>query len=328
METKPTQVRSFWWVYLVAAVLSGGLTGFGVWLAVSKGIWTLLASGSAALLVVLSLWPIAVALARGARAREQSLRELLTPVYERLEQFSVQLNEISEQQLISERAKELAYRSKDIETLRRAINEEILRREWDPALSLVDALEQNFGYRAEAETLRQEIAAKRNEAFRRSLNEAAAVIERYVSMEQWSAAFKEAERMSAVYPDNEQVRNLALEIESRRQGTKRKLVDDFYAAVNRKDVDGGIELLRRLDNYLSPAEAESLQDAARNLFKEKLAQLRTQFTLAVQEHNWTEAARVGEVIVRDFPNTQMAKEVREMSDTLRQRAAQAEAVGV
>lgn len=328
MEAKPTHVRSFWWVYLVAALLAGGLTGIGVWLAVSKGIWTLLGAGAAALVGVLALWPIAAGLTQNARTSEQSLQAALGPVYERLEQFSVQLNEITEQQLISERAKELAYRSKDIETLRRAINEEILRREWDPALSLVDALEQNFGYRAEAETLRQEIAAKRNEAFRRSLNEAAAVIDRYVSMEQWSAAFKEAERMAAVYPDNEQVRNLSIEIESKRQNMKRQLIDEFYAAVNRKDVDGGIELLRRLDNYLAPAEAESLQDAARNLFKEKLAQLRTQFTLAVQEHNWSEAVRIGDIIVRDFPNTQMAKEVREMSDTLRQRAAGAETVSV
>lgn len=328
MDTKTTRVSSFWWVYLVAAVAAAGLTGLGVYLAFSKGVWSVLAAGAASLLGVLAAWPLASVLARGVRAREESLQAALTPVYERLEQFSVQLNEISEQQLISERAKELAYRSKDIETLRRAINEEILRREWDPALSLVDALEQNFGYRSEAENLRQDIAAKRNEAFRRSLNESAAVIERYVSMEQWAAAFKEAERMMQVYPDNEQVRNLAVEIESRRQATKRRLVDEFYAAVNRKDVDGGIELLRKLDTYLAPAEAESLQDAARNLFKEKLAQLRTQFTLAVQEHNWMEAARIGDIIVRDFPNTQMAKEVREMSDTLRQRAATAEPVSV
>lgn len=328
METKPTRIDAFWWVYLLAGVAAAGMTGLGIYLAVSKGVWAVLATGSASLLGVVALWPIATVLARGSRAREELLQSALAPVYERLEQFSVQLNEISEQQLISERAKELAYRSKDIETLRRAINEEILRREWDPALSLVAALEENFGYRAEAERLRQDIAAKRNEAFRRSLNESAAVIERYVAMEQWSAAFKEAERMAQVYPDNEQVRNLAVEIESRRQATKRRLVDEFYAAVNRKDVDGGIELLRKLDTYLSPAEAESLQDAARNLFKEKLAQLRTQFTLAVQEHNWTEAARVGEIIVRDFPNTQMAKEVREMSETLRQRAGKTEPVGV
>jgi outer membrane protein assembly factor BamD (BamD/ComL family) len=50
--------------------------------------------------------------------------------------------------------------------------------------------------------------------------------------------------------------------------------------------------------------------------------LRTQFSIAVQDHNWQEAIRVGETIMIDFPNTQMAKEVREKMDALRQRASE------
>jgi outer membrane protein assembly factor BamD (BamD/ComL family) len=62
----------------------------------------------------------------------------------------------------------------------------------------------------------------------------------------------------------------------------------------------------------------------RSVFKDKLNNLRAQFSLAVHDQNWAEATRLGETIIRDFPNTQMAKEVREKMDALRQRAAQPE----
>lgn len=322
------RVSSLWMVYLAAAIIAGGLTAFGVWLAVDRGVWSVMAAGAAGLLGVLVTWPLASVMARSAESRDRSLEAAMTPVYERFEQLSVMLNEMSEQQLISERAKQVAYRSKDLEALRRAITEDILKRDWDPALALVDAMANDFGYRAEAENLRQEISAKRNEAFRRTLNESAAVIERYSSMEQWAAAFKEAERVAQLYPENEQIRNLPLEIEARRQAFKKKLVDEWYAAVNRRDVDGAIDLLKKLDTYLSPLEAESLQETARTLFKEKIALLRTQFTLAVQEKNWSEAVRVGEAIMRDFPNTQMAKEVHDKIAVLRERSQSAEPVAV
>jgi hypothetical protein len=62
-----------------------------------------------------------------------------------------------------------------------------------------------------------------------------------------------------------------------------------------------------------------MQETARNLFKEKLNSLRTQFTLAAQDHNWLEAIRLGDQIATDFPNTRAAQEVREMMPALQQR---------
>ena len=80
-------------------------------------------------------------------------------------------------------------------------------------------------------------------------------------------------------------------------------------------------LMKRLDAYLSPAEAESLQETARSIVKAKLESLKDQFSRAVHESNWHEALRIGDVIIRDFPNTQMAKEVRDNLDALKQRAS-------
>ena len=41
-----------------------------------------------------------------------------------------------------------------------------------------------------------------------------------------------------------------------------------------------------------------------------------------------ESVRIGEMIVRDFPNSGIAREVKEKLDTLRQRAAEPQGAGV
>jgi outer membrane protein assembly factor BamD (BamD/ComL family) len=93
--------------------------------------------------------------------------------------------------------------------------------------------------------------------------------------------------------------------------------------VKRNDTDASIGILKRLDLYLTPAEAESMQETVRSVFKDKLNALRTQFSLAVQDHHWHEAVRLGETIMTDFPNSRIATEVKESMDSLRKRAADA-----
>src|SRR4028119_1931189 len=125
-----------------------------------------------------------------------------------------------------------------------------------------------------------------------------------------------------MFPDNEQVKNLPNEIDQRRQAHKKQLVDSWNDAVARHDVDGSIEILKQLDMYLTPAEAEGLQETARGVFKEKLNLLSKHFADAVRDHRWAEAVRVGDTISREFPNTRIAQEVREKMDALKQRAAE------
>jgi hypothetical protein len=116
------------------------------------------------------------------------------------------------------------------------------------------------------------------------------------------------------------VRKLPQEIESRRQAFKKQLLDQWHESVHRRDIDGSIGILKKLDTYLSPAEAESMQESVRGVFKAKLDSMRVQFSTAVQDHHWAEAIRVGESIMRDFPNAKIAQEVREKMAALRERA--------
>jgi uncharacterized membrane protein YccC len=282
--------------------------------------WTMVAAGGLALVAVAVTWPIALSLSsrRGASGATGDIGSLAG----KMDQMVTALHRVGEQQLLSDRAKHIAFRDKERDALRRAIQEDINRQEWDLALRLADDIEREFGYKAEAERFRAEIRQKCEECARRMLDDGLVAIDRHTRAEQWNNALREAEKLHGVYPDNDRVRNLPQEIENRRQSHKRQLVESWHDAVARHDVDGSIEILKQLDTYLTPKEAESLQETARGIFREKLNSLGKQFAVSVQEHRWHDALGVGDQIVRDFPNTRIAQEVREKMDVLRKRATE------
>ncbi len=107
-----------------------------------------------------------------------------------------------------------------------------------------------------------------------------------------------------------------------KQEHKEELKRTWDEAVRRSDTDQAIDILKELDQYLSPSEARALQASARNVFKDKLLQLGIQFRFAVTEKRWQDALSSGLELVREFPNARMANEVREVLDTLRERARQ------
>lgn len=308
------------WVYWVALVLALTILGFGVYFVIDQRQFSVLAAGAASVVAVLVTWPLAMGIAQSRAHSAKLAQDLLSPINDRFEQFSVMLNEISEQQLLSDRAKAVAFRVKDREALRRAIQEELGKGDFEAAWSLANDMELHFGNKMEADQLRHQISEKRNELARKQVMEAVTVIDKHTRAEQWQQAHREADRLIALYPHSDQVRNLPNEIETRKNEHKKRLLESFHDAVNRKDTDGGVELLKKLDSYLAPSEAEQLQESARAIFKQRLENLRTQFSVAVQDHNWNETVRVGDIIIREYPNTQMAKEVREAMENLRSRA--------
>jgi hypothetical protein len=326
VEAQPSRppIPRYTWAYVLAGVLALATLGCGIYQVVRWHVgWEMVAGGCIGLVAVLATWPITQCLFDARCSRKIEREETMQPVVERIDQMAILVNMISEQLLLSDRAKAVAFRVKDREALRRAISEEMAKQDWEAALALADDIEKNFGYRGEAERVRGEIELARTENMRRQIADVMGTIDRHTRAEQWSAALRESERLTQMFPDNEQVRNLPVEIENRRQNHKRQLMASWTDAVARHDVDGSIEILKQLDTYLTPAEAESMQETARSVFKEKLANLGKQFSTAVQDHRWIEAIRTGEQVMREFPNSRIAQEVRENMDSLRQRAGEA-----
>ena len=316
-------VASLGWVYPLAlfAVALPTLI-IGIVLAVRSGSWTMLAAGCAAVVGVLVTWPLVRVLEGSRSSVDENFERIITPLNERMQEFSMQLNLISEQQLLSDRAKVVAFREKDREALRRAIHEEIHNKDYEAALALADDMERVFGYKAEAEQFRQDIGHKRNEVARRQIHEAVTMIEGCCRDEEWVDAQREAERIAKLYPNDEQARELPQQVENRRQAHKRQLLESLSDAKRRNDIDGGVEILKRLDRYLTPAEAAGMQEEARAMFRAKLHNLGEMFTAAAREGRNVEAIRIGEHIMRDFPNSRMSEEVRELLPALQQRAAE------
>jgi hypothetical protein len=319
------------WMYAVVLVVALAVFGVGIFLAVQevpRRDWTMLAAGCVGLVLVLTTWPLAIAHAATRDATLRRAEDATNALNDRLLSMSVILNEVNENLLLSDRAKSVAYREKDREALRRAIREDMAKRDWEAALVLANEMESLFGYKQEAMKFRDEVHRQQEEVFRRQINESMAVIDRHCRAESWSDALREAERLMNAYKGDAQVMALPQEIENRRQSHKKQLTDSFQDALHRKDNDGAIEILKKLDLYLTRAEADQMQDTVRNLFKEKINDLRTQFALAVQDHKWHESVRIGELIVRDFPNSGIAQEVKGRLDALRQRANEPEGAGV
>ena len=278
------------------------------------------AAGCVSVIGVLIAWFSSLS-RRDTAAKVEQISNVMN---DRLNQFSTALNKISEQQLISERAKAIAFREHDRETLRHAIAEETERKDWDAALALAGEIEAVFGYKQEADRLRDQINMQRESEVRKQVDQSLANIDLFCRNEQWSYAMREADRLIRLFPHDEQTLNIPKQIESRRLAHKEQLRESWQDAVNRHDIDGSIEILKRLDQYLTPVEAQEMQEKVRQVFKDKLLLLGQQFTLAMKERNWHDAVRVGETIMDGFPNSRMAQEVRENIDLLRQRVAEAD----
>lgn len=314
------------WMFVVTLVLALGLFGAGVYVAATKADLILLAGGGVGVIAVLTAW--AATLATSSASIDATLERRLHPLTHKLDETLSLLQLVSEQQLISDRAKAIAFRDRDREAFRRAIEEDISKGDFEAALALVAELEKEFGVKGEVARLKAEVNNRRDTSLKQQLDTAIAGVDRYVESEQWPAAIAEAQRLSTVYPDQVRIQMLPAEIEDKRQTTKRNLLVRWQETVRAKQIDDAIHVLRKLDLYLTPVEAAALEEDARMVFKEKLAMLRVDLTNAVQAHRWREAKRLAEIVMNDFPNTQMAREVRDMLPTLEERLREANHEGM
>jgi len=227
---------------------------------------------------------------------------------------------ISHNSQISDSAKSLAHRDLERDALRQAIREEMYSGEMEAVQYLIDEMERRFGYRQEAQKLREEIAQVREMTIEEKINEAIVHIERLMAEYQWERAARESERLMKLFPRHERVTNLPTTLNERREARKQELLTQWKQAVEREEVDHGIAILTELDEYLTKEEAQALQDSARHVFKARLLNLGVQFGLAVTEARWRDALEVGLRIRQEFPNSRMAHEVSGKVETLRLKA--------
>jgi len=231
------------------------------------------------------------------------------------------LKQISERLLISEAAKRITCRDKDRQALRQAIEEDLSRGDFDAALVLVNEMAKTYGYALEAEEFRERIQNARAASLNARIAQSMVGFENLLNNAEWDKAHAEAAKIQRLYPDAPQVRDLPRRVKEAWQARKHDLERRLLQSASHDDVEGAMEALRELDRYLTPQEAAPFLEVARGVIGKKRQNLGVQFKLAIQDREWTQAVAVGEQIIREFPNTKMADEVRSTIDILRERAA-------
>jgi hypothetical protein len=230
------------------------------------------------------------------------------------------LRSIAENAQLSDTARSITHREKERTALRLAINEEIIRGDWEAAYALVELLEARHGYKNEAMRLRQELDQSRDQEQNQELYDRVERVRSLITARDWDRARHEMEALVAQYPNHEQVRELPKFFAKCRNDHKRQLLKEWDDSVQRNEIDRGITILKELDQYLTRNEAAALEESARGVFRAKLHNLGVQFSLAVADHNWKQALEVGRQIVDEFPNSRMAQEVHDHMEVLSKRA--------
>jgi len=238
-----------------------------------------------------------------------------------LRRQETQLQQMSENVLISDAAKEVVYRDRDRQLMKNAIQEDIDKKDWQAAYQLLEQMQSRFGYSREAAGFRQLIDSERAQAVKAAIEQTCLQVDNLCAGLNWSEAQTLLDGLAKQFPKEPEVVRMAQEIVSQKRAEhKTRLLASWNEAVQNDEVDRGIELLRQLDQYLTPSEAAALEESARGVFRAKLQNLGVKFSIAVTERNWSAALQVGRQIISEFPNSRMAEEVRSKLDILQQRA--------
>jgi len=253
------------------------------------------------------------------------LSRLFSAAQEQNRQAVETLKSLNDRILLSETSKRIAYRAEDLDTLRSAIKDDIKTQRFDGALALLHEMSETFGAKEEAESLLEEISKARAVEMEQKVNRAFETFEAFLVQAEWDKAASEANKIKRLYPDHLKTRDLGKRILEAKEQHKRDLERQFLQAAERDEVEKAEALLKELDKYLSPQEAEPFRETARAVFGKKKQNLGVQFKLALSDKEYAQAIRVGQQIMKEFPNSRMAEEVRGHLDRLRELVAKEKA---
>jgi len=228
------------------------------------------------------------------------------------------LLQINQSSRLSETAKAIASRDAAHQSLREAVFDRLQQKDFTTAGEIIDEIAHSTGYQELANQLQAEADKYRDATDTERVNQVIANIEKLFESFQWAKASAQIEKLIAVFPESEKAKAMRQKLLDKKQERKKVLLNAWDDAVKRQATDRSLEILKELDMYLTPNEGLALQEAARDVFRNKLHNLGVQFSLAVSSKQWDKALKTGEQIMRDFPNSRMSEEIREKWDILKQ----------
>lgn len=235
-----------------------------------------------------------------------------------LEKIHTGLTQINHSTRISETAKAIAFRDADRQSLREAVFEKLQMKDFETASDIIKEISKRPEYMELAEELRIQAEQYHNATDQERLSQIIAHIDKLIDECQWSRASAQIEGLIRNYPESEQAKAMRQELYDKKQERKRILLAAWDDAITHKETDRSLDILKELDQYLTPNEALALQEAASDVFRTKLHNLGVQFSISVTEKRWPEALDIGTHIIKDFPNSKMSQEIRAKLDIIKQ----------
>jgi hypothetical protein len=251
----------------------------------------------------------------GASPKEEKVGDEL----EKIREIVRQVNQATR---LSETAKTIAFRDADAQALREVVFDKLQQKDFDAAYEIIDEISHRIGNTKLADELHIQADKYRDSNDMERMLQSITHIEQLIDEHQWAKASAQIERLIREYPGQDKALAMRQRLMDKKEERKKVLLNAWDDAVKRQLTDRSLEILRDLDQYLRPNEGLALQEAARDVFRTKLHNLGVQFSLAVSGKQWARAFDTGMEIIRDFPNSRMAEEIREKIDILKTHALQ------
>ena len=232
---------------------------------------------------------------------------------------SAELGALLEAAQMSENAKRVLFRGRELCFLRDAVQEDIEKGEFHSALVLCDQMANVFGAVEESEQMRTQVQQIIHRHHEDRIRNEMEQLETLLSEHKWVEAYQYAARLRRLFPESPLLQGLEQHIADARTEYGRNLEVSFLQAADNEDIDNAMGLLRELDSYLTPEDARKFKDVASTVVSTYRESLGAKFKMAVNDHRWREAIVFGEELTRHFPNTKMAEEAKEMLETIHVR---------
>ena len=251
--------------------------------------------------------------------------EILDNAVEMLARENNLMAQLSQASKLSDTAKKIVYRDSEQMELGEAVLTKLHQHDFDDAIAMISAMAEHPKYQELSARLQQKAERFRTATEEGRVNQIIAYIEELFDQNLWIQASAQTENLIRSFPYSEKAKTMPVHLQERKDRHKRELLADWDIAVRNKETDRGLEILKELDLYLTPAEALALRESASSVFKTKLHNVGVEFSVAVTEKNWDKALYLGKQIMHNFPNSLMAAEIRSKMDILVERSKQSSA---
>jgi hypothetical protein len=242
----------------------------------------------------------------------------LEEVTKALENISSGLAQINHSTRVSEAAKAIAFRDADKQSLREAVFDKLQQQDFAAAEEIINEIAKRPEYKELAEQLSIQAHRYHDATDQERMGQVVTHINKLLDDCQWGRASAQIEALIKTHPDNEHAKTMRQVLLDKKQQRKRILLAAWDDAIQNQETDRSLDILKELDQYLTPNEGLALQEAARDVFRSKLHNLGVRFAIAVTEKRWVDALDVGQNIITDFPNSKMSEEIRGKLDVLKQ----------